>query len=169
MKKILKIIIYILLVIVLIYTLLILVQKIVWKDKIPEIFGIKNFIVSSGSMSPTINVGDLIFIKDNEEIENQDIISFRIKDSIITHRIIEIKEENGKKQFKTKGDANDSEDEELINESNIEGKYIFKIPKVGNIILFLQSIKGIGLIIILFVLYLFIENNKKLNKEEKEK
>ena len=46
-KKILKIVFIVILAIIALYSGCIIVQKIIWKDKTPNIFGVKNFIVLS--------------------------------------------------------------------------------------------------------------------------
>ena len=150
-KRISKILFWIILVIVALYSVFMLLQKLIWKDKTPSLFGYKNFIELTGSMKPTLNEGDIIITKEAKEINKNDIISFKIDNSVVTHRVFEIYKENGKEYYITKGDANSDTDPELLDKENIEGKYCFKIPFIGKIILFFQ--KPVGLII-LFVIFL---------------
>ena len=90
-KKILKILSCVVLIIVAIYSTIIIFQKNVWKDKVPSFMGYKNFIILTGSMEPTLNTGDIVFVKETTDIKEQDIISFKVNNSIVTHRIIETK------------------------------------------------------------------------------
>ena len=83
-------------------------------------------------------------------LQEGDIISFRQGQSVITHRINKIMDENGEIVYQTKGDNNNIEDSGTITDSVIEGKVIYKIPKLGKISLFLQN--KIILIIIAFVM-----------------
>lgn len=165
-KKISKILFWIMLVLVALYSVFIIFQKLIWKDKIPSIFGYKNFIVLTGSMEPTLNIGDIVITKETTKIQEQDIISFKEKNSssVITHRVVEIYKEDNKDWYITKGDANSGTDLELLNIDDIEGKYQFKIPYIGRLILFLQ--KPIG-IIALFIVMIFtlVISNLKLKKE----
>ena len=78
-KRILKILFWIILVIITFYSTFMLSQKLIWKDKTPNFFGYKNFIELTGSMKPTLNVGDIIITKETKEIKENDIISFREK------------------------------------------------------------------------------------------
>ena len=149
-KKVLKLIFWIFLVFIAIYSTVIIFQKIMNKNKIPNFFGYKNFIVLTGSMEPTLNIGDIVFVKETTDIKEQDIISFKVNNAIVTHRVIEIKKENEKTFYITKGDANSGKDTELLRIENIEGKYCFKISYFGNIILFFQ--KHIGIIILFLTL-----------------
>lgn len=166
MKKILKILCMILISIIVVCSVVIVTQKLIWKDKIPSIFGYKSFIVLSGSMEPTLSVGDIVFVKETKDIKEQDIIAFRINNSIVTHRLVEIIDEEDGKKYKTKGDSNTTEDLELLKIDDIEGKYSFKIGKLGNIILFLKTKTGIIILVILFSISILFSNDKT-DKEKK--
>ena len=167
MKKIIKIFVYICFTFLLIYNITVMIQKICNPDQIPNFFGYKNFVILSGSMADTLNIGDVIFIKEKSEIKKGDIISYREKQAVITHRVIDIIEQNGQIFYKTKGDANETIDKELVSVDEIEGIYCFKISKIGTIIMFLQSKTGIiTFLIILFVLYVF--SNKTNQRKEKK-
>lgn len=61
--------------------------------------------------------------------------------------------------YQTKGDANNADDVEPVKFENIEGKYVFKIPKIGYIIIWAQNKTGI--IIICLIIYLLYFLNKK--------
>lgn len=111
-----------------------------------SIFGYRYYTVLTGSMSPTYDVGDIIFVqlKNPEDINEGDIITFnpsRNGDAYLTHRVVE-KFENyqgtGVTCFRTKGDANDSEDSFLIEGERVIGTVNFGIPKIGYVIRFIQ-------------------------------
>lgn len=158
MKKILSIFVYVLIAAMLLYNIAIIVQKISNPNQIPSFLGYKNFIILSESMADTLNTGDLIFVKESEEIKNNEIISFKEGSSIVTHRVIEIIEQDGQVFYKTKGDANKTIDERLITKNEIEGVYCFKIAKVGTIILFFQSEVGIFTFLVLIAIIFFYIN-----------
>ena len=83
--------------------------------------------VSSNSMRPEFEKGDIIFIKKQENYEIGDIITYQTKDNnLVTHRVIE-KYGN---DYITKGDSNNIEDEEKIKPEQIKGKLIIKIKKL---------------------------------------
>lgn len=102
------------------------------------VFPIYPSVILTGSMEPMIMPGDMILIKkgmSQEEIEGYqvgDVINFN-RDSInITHRIIEVMVDNaGNYTFRTKGDNNDSEDDDIVELTEVNGKQIFTIPKIG--------------------------------------
>ena len=92
--------------------------------------------VLTGSMEPHVKVGDMIVSKkiDCSDIKAGDIITFKMGDNtFVTHRVIERVKENGNLLFKTKGDANNVEDSDLVLEENVVGKLAFRIPKGGYI------------------------------------
>lgn len=84
-------------------------------------FGIQILKISSNSMIPEFDKNDIIIIKKQKKYKKGDIITYVDKDgNLITHRIIE-ECENG---FYTKGDNNNTKDEEKVIYSQIAGKVI---------------------------------------------
>lgn len=126
------------------------------KNFVPDIFGYKFLIDMSDSMKPTINAFDLVIIKEKDNYDVLDIVCYRDKDDVlITHRIIDTQEKDGKILFKTKGDNNSTQDSELISKESIEGSLVTNINGVGKFILFLTTPIGI-LVFILFIVVLFL-------------
>ena len=175
MKKVLnvlKVLIIIILSTLLIVNISIIIQTKRNSNAVPNIFGYKPFIVLSGSMESKIKVGDLVIVKeiDSNKLKKEDIIAFRdSENSVTTHRIIE---KNKEGCYKTKGDANNVEDKEIVCSKSIEGKYQFRISKLGNILLFIQKPLGfvvmiMSIVIIVLFIYLF-SNNKRNKLDDKE-
>lgn len=112
------------------------------------------YVIISGSMEPNIHVYDVIVSKrtDPSELKVGDVITFYSNDSrfygtTITHRIIEVIDgEEG--IFRTRGDANNVEDDALTIKENIVGKVVMRIPQLGRLQFFLAS-KGGWLIAVL--------------------
>lgn len=159
-NRIIKAIIYPIIILILICNIVLLVQKIHKPQDIPNILGYKTFIITSGSMEPTINIGDVIIVKkvSQENIQIDDIITFNEGDYQVTHRIIDIVNEDGQEFYQTKGDANNAIDKETVKHENIEGKYIFKIGKIGIIIMKLQNPTFIiGIVIVVYLIYSIVE------------
>jgi signal peptidase len=96
--------------------------------------------VVSGSMRPTLQIGDLLLIRKcaASEIKVGDIIVFRPHngDCLIVHRVIEKRDTSGQITFKTKGDANLSPDSWNVLESDVLGIVVFNIPYVGYLSLY---------------------------------
>lgn len=90
--------------------------------------GYSAFEVATGSMSNTIEIGDVILVKliePNEPVSENEIVVFTQDTTLVTHRIIKI---NGD-QIITKGDANNKEDDP-ITRKQIIGKVVKIIPNV---------------------------------------
>lgn len=178
-KKIITIIIMVILCSILFISGVILINSYIKPDEIPSFFGWKPFIVLSGSMETQIMTGDVVVVKkiDTKELKENDIVAFKDTDNIvITHRIIEIiKDENENTEYKTKGDNNNDEDNGYVKPEQIEGIYKFRIGKLGNLALFVQTPVGMIICISIPLLMLLLlqwkeslNNNKMKNDIQEE-
>lgn len=136
-------------------------------NSVPGIGPYKFMSVLSGSMSPTFNTYDMIVDKNvsPENLKKGDVITFREDTkTLVTHRIVDIQNINGKRAYKTRGDANNVDDERLVYDSEIEGVYQFRIPYGG---LVMSKIKGpIGLIIVWLLLMYVVLSEFVFKKKE---
>ena len=165
-KKMISTIIYIIIIPVIIYNISLIVQSLLVSNTTPSFLGIKTFVIVSGSMEPTLDIGDIILVKDIDEndIRKNDIIAFREGEIIVTHRVIDIIEKEDGKEFITKGDNNNVKDSYPVKYRDIEGKYQeIKISKIGNFVLFMQNKIVIVCILIIFY-YIYIHDNNKREK-----
>ena len=168
-KRIVSICVYIILIPILIYNINLIIKAIIKPNETPSFFGIKTYVIISGSMEPNINIGDIVIaksIKNKEEsIKVGDIISYRKGQNVITHRITNIeKDENGILRIATKGDNNNTEESERILINNIEGKVITIIPKIGYITLILKD--KVLIILIFIIAYVYISKTEKVKKRK---
>lgn len=102
----------------------------------------KLLVVTSGSMSPTFEAGDLIMVikSDPEKIKANDIITFQTKGgALLTHRVVEIKSDG---EIITKGDANKVVDSwsNGWKLGKAEAIYVGRIPVYGKIIYSIQGL-----------------------------
>lgn len=103
---------------------------------LPGFFGIRPYVVYSGSMEPEIPTGAVVFTKEEDFSPKEgDIITFRVNDAIVTHRVI--KNQNG--ICTTKGDANKTADPVSVEQSQIIGRVVFRLPYLGYVIHFLRA------------------------------
>ncbi len=125
--------------------------------------GYSPFLVQSGSMEPTIHIGDVVITHPQTQYNKLDVVTFRSPENqrVVTHRLVaENKDEiNG---FITKGDANRDEDEATITPSDIIGKVVFVIPKIGFLISFSQTIPGLVILILLPALGIIFDEAVKI-------
>lgn len=161
-------IMYAVLIIIMVYNISLIAQSILKPNKTPSFLGVKTYVIISGSMEPNIEIGDIVVVKAEENLDIGDVISYRKDQSVITHRITQInKNENGEIEYKTQGDNNNVEDEESIKPSNIEGKVIKIVPKLGNVTLILQN--KVIIIFIFIIFYIYVSRNYKKNKKVNER
>ena len=76
--------------------------------------------------------------------------------SVVTHRIIDVYDEDGERMFVTKGDANNAQDMDPVSADKVVGLYRFRIPKLGDFAIFLQKPLGMMLFIAVPVLIFII-------------
>lgn len=159
-----KKIIFIFLVIIL-YNIVLLYMSYIDKFDTPSFYIYKAYLISTESMEPEIKKGDAIVIKKVEEnqLEVNDIVTFKINEEIITHRIVRINDDGIEKTYITKGDNNNVEDPNILTFEDIEGKQVMKIPYLGNII---SSLKN-GIVIILVILIALIMYLNRIEMKEK--
>lgn len=156
------------------------------------------YTILTQSMQPNINPYDVIVdqtVSNPESIQIGDVITFVSSSSLtrgmtITHRVYDIKVEDGEYLYYTKGDDNLSPDASPAKYSNVLGKVLFKIPQLGKLQSFLATRGGWLIVVVIPALIIIIsdilklfrlktaknhveatisvENNKKM-KEEKNK
>jgi len=140
--------------------------------------GVENciFVVSSGSMSPTINVGDLIIVQavTPAQVNIGDIVVFRDPharlEAPIVHRVVDIiVDKKGNYKIATSGDAINTGWDQFSpwNASLLIGRVILRIPYLGNLYLPLFSKSRaivtvfVAIILIITLLLLYKDKDKK--------
>lgn len=131
-------------------------------------------VVSSGSMIPTLNVGDIIIVRgvDPHDVTVGTIIIFHSPyeyDMPIVHRVIAVLNSGDQLSFETKGDNNEVQDGWRVPAANLIGAYVMKIPYVGLLSLELRGPLGIILIILLVALIIAVEYNESKRDGRKSK
>lgn len=142
------------------------------------VFNVDNpfYVVSSGSMIPVLNVGDILIVKDGNTFNSLkvgDVIVFNRPqggDRVIVHRIIEISDRFGEKVMVTKGDANDGiipGTDFPIREKDYIGTVAYTVPKVGLVLKYLNP--PVNYVIIAGIIGILLYTNLKKKNEEKGK
>ena len=111
------------------------------------VFGQPVMTIISGSMTPTIAVGDIVVDAPVTAAQASDfhvgqIISFRAapgSPEIITHRIVAVRVQDGAVSYITKGDANNSADSTPRPASDVIGLYRFPIPRGGYVLVAMHT------------------------------
>ena len=113
-----------------------------------RIFGLQVFTVLSGSMEPAYHTGSLIYVKkvDPYAIEPGQVITFMLdENTVATHRVVGVvpdEEDSSVIRFRTKGDANETEDGGLVHYKNVIGTPVFTIPYLGYVANYIQHPPG---------------------------
>jgi signal peptidase len=108
------------------------------------------YVVRSGSMTPAVEVGDMVITGPASGpfgggIKPGTIVTYARGKELITHRIVSL--ENG--ILVTKGDASEDPDAQPVQMTQVVGVYLFKIPKLGYVSSFIHTKPGWLLVIIL--------------------
>lgn len=127
-----------------------LIVKSFTSEEVPSVAGNLPLIVLTDSMYPVIESGDLIICHtaEPEEIQVGDVIAFfdpaSNGSSIVTHRVIEVTEQDGKIAWRTKGDNNNTEDRLAVTEDKLVAVYEgTRLAGFGNVALFMQTTPGL--------------------------
>lgn len=126
--------------------------------------GFSCLTVTTGSMQPSIDPGDVIIISNWHigGLKKGDIATYVLEDgNMVTHRVVETKNKDGYMAYQFQGDANNIPDAEWIPSQDILGIYQLKIHKLAYVVNVLRSP-----LLILIILSLFLVN--KLAKTVKK-
>lgn len=160
-KKVLNVLTSVVLVILIVIVIIVFVTRI--NNGVPSVFGFQVYRVSSDSMTPVLEVGDIILDKkvDPSEIHEGDIVTYQgqsgdFRDKIVTHKVVKepVLNDDGSYSIQTCGIREGAILDPEINSNQVYGKYLFKMAFLNGIYTFFLSPYGlvvfIGIIVILF-------------------
>lgn len=103
---------------------------------VPVLAGYQPFTVLSGSMAPTIGVGDVVVVKRIAPLDARvaDVVTFPSPDHpsrLVTHRVVRMRASHGRVSFETRGDANTGLERWSVAQSGRIGRAVYRIPKLG--------------------------------------
>lgn len=95
--------------------------------------GFRSMVVISPSMSPEINVGDMVITRatDAEDLKVGDIVRYKKSRLNVIHRITDIEQTADGVMLTTKGDANNTVDQPSPKAEDVTGKAVMRLPKLG--------------------------------------
>ncbi|KKW19510.1 MAG: Type I signal peptidase [Parcubacteria group bacterium GW2011_GWA2_51_10] len=131
-------------------TLLVFVGGLFLLSLMPIKTGLEMKIVQSGSMEPSIPVGALVLVRPSASYAVGDVITFGEDSSSAvptTHRVFDVRSENGAIFYTTKGDANEEADQEAVALGDVIGKVLLAVPYVGFVLDFARQPLGFALLI----------------------
>ncbi|MEA3459870.1 MAG: signal peptidase I [Chloroflexota bacterium] len=99
------------------------------------LFSVFPTVVYSGSMMPVMDVGDMAIVAETppQKIRQGDIVQYYYpqEEIMVIHRVVDISKAGASTWFTTKGDASADPDAAPVHPSQIVGKVILVLPKVG--------------------------------------
>jgi signal peptidase I len=144
----------------------------------PQFLGYQLKTVLSGSMEPTFKTGSIIAVEPVEDpasLKKDDVITYMQEGGdLVTHRIVEVINNNNQIMYQTKGDNNEDLDSQPVLSQNVVAKYTgVTIPYLGYLIDFAKSSKGMAVLLItpgvLLILYSVFTIRGALREIEKPK
>ena len=130
---------------------------------VPSFFGYGSVTVLSGSMTPTLHVGDVVIERRVPPLSVRvgDVVTFRVPEHqarLYTHRVIAIEAAGSDVSFVTKGDANTGVERWTVPASGTIGRVQARIPYLGYVTNRAGSRVGrFGLLVIPALLLAFVE------------
>jgi signal peptidase I len=126
---------------------------------LPLAFHARPLTVLSGSMEPTLHVGDVAIAKRIAPLEARpgDIVTFHDPQrggKLVTHRVRSVRAEGSKVVFVTRGDANNTSERWRVAAGGELSRTVYTIPKVGHAIVFAHTRTGVFALLLLPLLLL---------------
>ncbi len=142
----------------------------------PKIFGYYIFNVASDSMTPMLEVNDVILVKQcgGEDVHKGDVITYRgqsgeLAGKDITHKVIEepVKDSGGTIRIKTKGTKDGAIEDPVLTGEQVIGKYVRTLKILSFIFTIFKQWYGLAIFLGVIVLLMGAEirNLVKLSKK----
>jgi signal peptidase len=142
---------------------------------LPNAVGMRSFTVMSGSMEPTIHVGDVVIDKKIRPLDARpgDVVTFSDptgRKRLITHRIRSMRVQGNTVQVVTKGDANNTVERWTVPANGRIGRVELRVWKLGYPLVYAHSRFGlIGLVALPALLLCLVELRKIWASPAREK
>lgn len=112
----------------------------------PHVLPVKFHPVLTGSMEPAMPVGSVVVVVPvtAAEVSVGDVLTFDAGGRRVTHRVVEIRDDQDGRSFITKGDANNVADGEPVPAAAVAGRVWCDIPWLGRVAEAVRTPVGIG-------------------------
>jgi signal peptidase I len=130
----------------------------------PALFGARSLVVAGSSMEPTVPRGAVVFVQPIMPATAHigDIVTFAVNgdaNNLVTHRVVQVEQDDEGLALRTEGDANNTEDVWRIRANDTVGKVILWVPMAGFVMaaasLPLVRIATVALLLVLLAAQLF--------------
>ena len=111
---------------------------------VPTVLGYERYVITGGSMEPNIPRGSILYAEEvaTSSLRRGQVITFVPPGDTrpVTHRIKEIRREDGRLVFQTKGDANKHPDVRLFSlQRATQAREAFHVPYAGFLFILLSD------------------------------
>ena len=126
---------------------------------LPLLFEARPLTVLSGSMEPTLRVGDVAIARKIAPLEARpgDVVTFKDPQrggELVTHRVRSLRAQGDKVVFVTRGDANNASERWRVAADGEISRTVYRIPELGHAIVFARTRAGVFLLMLLPLLAL---------------
>ncbi len=139
----------------------------------PRLLGYSSVIVYGGSMADSVSVGSIAVTEEvsTEDVGVGDVIVFHppttstnpsTNPSALMHRVVSVREEDGQRLFRTKGDANATPDPWEVGIEGRGSRVVYAVPYVGYLVNFAGTPLGWALLLFLPATYLGLTTLRRI-------
>ena len=118
---------------------------------VPLAVGDRTFVVRSGSMAPAVDTGDIVVVEAIVPTAARigDIVTFDDDGKFTQHRARAIRRNGDNLEFTTQGDANTGREHWQVAADGRIGRVTYRLPKLGFVVVRMQTTVGRFALIIL--------------------
>jgi signal peptidase I len=113
--------------------------------------------IRSGSMAPAIGVGALVVAvkQDPASLGAGDVVTVDLgSGTILTHRVDEVVQQDDRRMFRLKGDANPAADPVLVTQDRLVGRVVLALPLLGYLLAMMSMPVGVAALVSIGLLLL---------------
>lgn len=107
----------------------------------------RTLAIRSGSMAPAIGVGSLVVVveQDPATMRVGDVVTIGLAGgTVLTHRIVEVVQQDDRLMFRLRGDANPAPDPVLITQDQLLGRVVIAVPFLGYVLAMMSMMVGVA-------------------------
>lgn len=140
---------------VLLINLSLIVQSALWPDRLPTVFQYKALILLPEDASGSRSVG-LIRSVEPTQLRLKDTITYRQGQTFFIETVSQISNEQGRPALVTVAGPEVDAPRTQVPPSQVEGILVWRIPRLGDVALFMQTPAGLLLFLVLPILLNFL-------------
>lgn len=128
----------------------------------PRVAGATPFVILTDSMRPEMPPGTLVVVKPvkADQVRIGDVVTYQLesgKPAVVTHRVVaQGFDGKGRRTFQTKGDANNTADQQWVRPVQLRGVHWYHVPYLGYVTNLLTGReRDIVLVVVCSALFLY--------------